>query len=474
MTVVRSSYVPNPAAARFHASSAFERFLICGLGYGKTTALVFEGVQLSLANPGCRGLLTEPTFPMVRDILRPAVETVLERFFPGLPYEYRSGDYTFTLPGDRVIQMINRDTSRGLRGSNLAFAAADEVALDDDIEPLNHLAARVRDPRAKRLGVIGAGTPEGKNFFYRRYIQPAEGRVPDIRNFAARRMVEVDGKEIPITYAVYRGATGENPHLPAIYRATLRTKFSTEQLANYESGDFETFGGRMAFWAYGAQNKEPCTYDAQAAALVLTADFNVSPLCASVFLMYRKNCPHTGRERRLFRGIDEIVIPDNATAAMLATLFAERYNRRGGSVAAHQGAVIVCGDSSARKRTTSGSETEATQIRDVLKGQFKEVSMRLRRSNLEHRVSLTNANSAFKDGWGSNWAFVDHRRQPVLHDSLSGTRRTEDDGIVKDGTEHASDAMRYMIDELDPVVVSVIEVSQPGYRSAQEGARNAY
>ena len=54
--------------------------LVGGYGNGKTYTACRKAIQLSFLNAGCVGILTEPTYPMLRDILIPEMKIALEEW----------------------------------------------------------------------------------------------------------------------------------------------------------------------------------------------------------------------------------------------------------------------------------------------------------------------------------------------------------------------------------------------------------
>ena len=67
--------------------------LVSGFGAGKTFAVARKAVMLAQANPGCDGIVTEPNFPLLEQILIPELKEALTYF--GVPFEYKAAQSIF-------------------------------------------------------------------------------------------------------------------------------------------------------------------------------------------------------------------------------------------------------------------------------------------------------------------------------------------------------------------------------------------
>ena len=65
--------------ADYVKSEAKYPFLLGGYGSGKTVGFCAFAISQCSKNPGKQILLAEPTFPMIRDVLQPALEDVVKR-----------------------------------------------------------------------------------------------------------------------------------------------------------------------------------------------------------------------------------------------------------------------------------------------------------------------------------------------------------------------------------------------------------
>ena len=60
----------------FCKSEARHPAFVGGRGSGKTFVLVVKAFKLAIENPGIRGLITEPTFGMIRENLMPVIDKI--------------------------------------------------------------------------------------------------------------------------------------------------------------------------------------------------------------------------------------------------------------------------------------------------------------------------------------------------------------------------------------------------------------
>ena len=80
---------------KFIRSKAKYPALVAGYGSGKTVAFVLKAILEAGRNPQKTILLAEPTFPMIRDVLQPTLEDMLEEL--KFPYKYRASEMKYTI-----------------------------------------------------------------------------------------------------------------------------------------------------------------------------------------------------------------------------------------------------------------------------------------------------------------------------------------------------------------------------------------
>ena len=191
---------------------------IGGFGSGKSFALAAKLIFLGLRNPGKVIMACEPTFPMVRQVLVPAIDLALAQW--NIEYTYRASptpEYKIDLPtGSITVLCMSAENYQRIRGQNIAAAVWDEC----DVSPVETaqkagemLLARMRTGNVNQLAV--ASTPEGFKWAYRTFI---EQDGPD------KRLIRVKTKD--------------NPHLPKEFIPSLERNYPAQLIAAYLEGEF--------------------------------------------------------------------------------------------------------------------------------------------------------------------------------------------------------------------------------------------
>ena len=191
---------------------------IGGFGSGKSWALAAKLIFLGLRNPGQTIMACEPTFPMIRTVLIPALDGALEQF--GIDYEFRASpqpEYRLALPtGPVTILCQSAENYQRIRGQNLAAAVWDEAdtsPVDTAQKAGEMLLARMRTGEVNQLAI--ASTPEGFRYCYRTFV---ENDGPD------KRLIRVK--------------TRDNPHLPKEFIPSLERNYPSQLIAAYLEGHF--------------------------------------------------------------------------------------------------------------------------------------------------------------------------------------------------------------------------------------------
>lgn len=179
---------------------------IGGIGTGKTQGLVIKAILKTQENPGSRGVITAPTYPMLRDATK-------NTFFDICPRElvaYRNDSENlvglYTSSG-QISEIMFRSTSDpdSLRGPNLVWAGMDEGAIST-VDAYQILIGRLRagDPKAQQLFL--ASTPRGFNWIYDKFGPHVDD--PEYASFYAQTKDNIFLPEeyIKSIYANYSGA----------------------------------------------------------------------------------------------------------------------------------------------------------------------------------------------------------------------------------------------------------------------------
>lgn len=130
-------YVPHDAQSYFHAGKGVysQRACSCGTGSGKTKCGLAEDIRWALEYPGSVGYIFEPSYPMMKRILFPTLES--QDFF-GCRFPYTQNPYVANFSRDDLrLDWINgsqwwfvslEDPERA-EGPNVDYAHIDEARL---------------------------------------------------------------------------------------------------------------------------------------------------------------------------------------------------------------------------------------------------------------------------------------------------------------------------------------------------------
>ncbi len=435
-TTCEVHYDPLSHAKRFHESKADETYLIGGYGAGKTTALVYEALRLAALNPGTTGMLTEPTYRMVHDVLMPVLLRELTK--QRVPYHLHLSELAVSLPGRVTLLLRSRENAARLVGTTLSFAGSDEVCADRDEAAHRAILSRLRDGRANVVKMFGVGTPEGFNWFYRRYV---ENGVPD-------------GVEI------IHARTADNHWLHAGYKRRLVARLPKELLGAYLDGQFVPMATGRVFAGFDAKENVTETAYEPNVDLLWGHDFNVDPLC-SVVVQRREQADGTSR----FTVIDEIVLRGGATTADAAREFMRRY------CPTHRANVVLYGDASGGKRDTRGSRSDFSILREVLTGTYevegktkqgfesRRIVDRSNRVNPPLKESIQAMNALCLSGRNLRRLLINGQKARETLRSVLGCVYDGAGNLKKDGGEHLADALRYVCYREAPILRPRVEVA---------------
>jgi hypothetical protein len=210
----------EPHARQLAVHDAQEPFVWCmaGYGVGKTTALVFEALQLAgTTHPGFEGIVAAPTFPL----LFQSFVTEWRRWVPStwfkLSRDPLSGPYIGlnTDQGESRIWLRSTVDTKSVEGINAAWLVYDEASRETREDPIRVLLARVRRGYpGRQMRHIFAGPPQTRTH----WTAVMFGAGVDAQH-TGDPMSWTDG-----TRRVVRARTRDNPHLPPSYEHTLRTR----------------------------------------------------------------------------------------------------------------------------------------------------------------------------------------------------------------------------------------------------------
>ncbi|MHA2475329.1 MAG: hypothetical protein ACXAES_19090 [Promethearchaeota archaeon] len=130
-------YCPTPKQFEFHAGRGvyYERAVLCGGGAGKTICGLFEDIRWTLDFPGSVGIITEPSYPMIRLNIIPALES---KYLLGCPFPFTTHPYVAKFSRLRMrLDWVNGsqwwfrtwDNPESIEGANIDYIHLDEARL---------------------------------------------------------------------------------------------------------------------------------------------------------------------------------------------------------------------------------------------------------------------------------------------------------------------------------------------------------
>jgi len=233
--------------------------LVSGFGAGKTFAVARKAVMLAMVNPGCDGIVTEPNFPLLTQILIPELKTSLGYF--NIPYEFKSGESIFycTIKGKetRIIAKSMEGYER-LIGINAAWVVMDEFDTAKAELAYNayiKLLGRIRVGNVRQMVIVS--TPEGYRAMYRIFVEEMG-----------------EGKKL------IRAKTTDNYHLPQDYIDTMRTQYPAELIEAYLNGEFTNLTSGTVYTQYDRTLNDTSEIDESIGDIHIGIDFNVGAMSA--------------------------------------------------------------------------------------------------------------------------------------------------------------------------------------------------
>ena len=231
--------------------------LVAGFGAGKSHSLCVKALQLCYDNPGFTGILMEPSFGMLRDIIVPLVDQLWSRW--GVTYTYRKSpepEFNVVCPNGEVSTVLLRsfENVARIRGINAAWSLVDEI---DTVKPdlaeqaFNLLIGRIRTGPMPQIAV--ASTPEGFGFMYNFFVE---------RDDDSKRLI--------------KAKTTDNPYLPESYIEGLRGQYPPKLLAAYINGEFVNLARTVIFSEYDRMRHNTTVLKPEPdEAVYIGCDFNV-------------------------------------------------------------------------------------------------------------------------------------------------------------------------------------------------------
>lgn len=413
-----------PAQRRFYNTLAKYSGYSGPVGCGKTFALCYRALEISSVNPGRRGLIGAPTYPMLRDVTIPTLLDLLEQH--RIPFTYHKQENALLLKRckSRIIFRA-LDHFERLRGSNLAWFAVDELTYCKR-EAWERLEARLRDPKAKRLAAFAVWTPKGFDWVYDRFLGPDK----------------IEGYE-----AVLAGPTenlavlAKNPNYYEDMRKSYDELFYRQEcLGEY----LNVFSGRVYHAYDSAFHDSPQQFDPRRP-LAWGIDFNIDPMCSVLLQDFPKGV----------RVLDELALSACQTETMAERII-DRIQPHVQTWRDHYGPnrpfeLQLYGDAAGNSKSTKAYKSDYDIIREVFRRQqgIKLIDNTSRvNPGVKDRVNAVNVN--LKDAAGRIQVLVDPRCKELRTDFLKVSWKRDAQGYELDKKSdmrrtHMSDAFGYYI-----------------------------
>lgn len=387
--------------------------LCSGFGGGKSWAAARKAVQLAILNPGCDGIVTEPTIPLLVKVMFPALEDALRD--AGLKFRFVKQDKIFYVRiKGRTTRIIcdSMENYARLIGVNAAWIVADEFDTskqDIAIAAYHKLLGRLRAGVVRQFVIVS--TPEGFRAMY--FLFVVEGHKDSKRLIKAK--------------------TTDNHHLPADYIETLRAQYPPELIDAYLNGDFVNLTSGTIYYAYHTEKNRSREAVRNGEAIYIGMDFNVQHMAAIVHVLRpgpnNTMCPHAVEEfTELFDTNDMI----------------EKLRARYG----HRHEIHVYPDASGKNRKSNNASTS-----DIAMLEHAGFRVHAHEANPAVRSRINAMNAMFCNGLGERRYFVNELACPTYSRALQ--YQVYDDKGEPDkssGFDHANDAGGYYIEYNFPII----------------------
>jgi len=381
--------------------------LTSGYGAGKTYVVARKAVLLAMDNIGYDGIVCEPNFPLLTQILIPELKTALEFF--NIPYEFKSGESIFycTIKGveTRIICKSMEGYER-LIGINAAWVVLDEFDTAKPELAYNayiKLLGRIRVGKVRQMVIVS--TPEGFRAMYRIFIEEAD---------ETKRLI--------------KAKTTDNYHLPQDYIDTMRSQYPPELIDAYLNGEFTNLTSGTVYTQFDRTLNDTAMEDDSISDIHVGIDFNVSAMSAIVCLV---------KDQKVYAVAEYVDLFD--TPELVETLSLK-----------YQGRNVVCyPDSAGNARKTVQANT--SDINLLKQAGF---TIRANTSNPAIMDRVNSMNTLFSNSKGERRLFVNVNKCPKLTKAVEQQSYDENTKLPdkKNGHDNKGiDALGYLTSKLFPV-----------------------
>jgi phage terminase large subunit len=242
--------------------------LVSGFGGGKTFAIARKAVKLAMLNAGCDGIITEPNYPLLEQILIPEMKDALSYF--GVTFKFLSKGIFYLDINDQETRIICRSMEKWetLIGINAAWIIMDEfdvVKRDIGMNAYRKLLGRLRVGTVRQMVI--ASTPEGFKAMYEIFIEQANSQKK-----------------------IIRAKTTDNYHLPQDYIDNLYEEYPAELIEAYINGEFTNLTTGTVHKDFDRSLNNTFIEDNPKLPIHIGMDFNVTKMSAIGCLIADDKC----------------------------------------------------------------------------------------------------------------------------------------------------------------------------------------
>ena len=390
--------------AEFFASKAKSVACVAGFGSGKTDIALYRMFSTMFEYPGNDMLYLAPTFPLVRDIWYPKVESFLEDM--DVSYHINKADHTIYVHGAGSVFCRTMEHPGRIIGFEVLDAFLDELDVlpeDKALEVWRKAKARCRQKCVgKRNQMYLTTTPEGFKATYKMFKQDP----------------------IPGSHLIQMSTYSNEHNLPDDYIDELRANYPAQLIEAYINGQFVNLVSMPVWGSYDRKENRSSETVKKGDNLIIGMDFNVGRGCAVIYVV----------RKGLLHAVDEV--HNSYDTPDTVRVLKERYYNHN---------ITVFPDASGKSRKSVNATVSDIAL---LKEAGYIVKANNKNPGVKDRVVATNA--MFCNGKQERRLFVNDTACPNFADSLeqqvydSNGLPAKGDGKFDDMTDSGSYPIAYL------------------------------
>ena len=267
LTLKKENYFPSQWEFLVNRKKARIKTFCGGFGSGKTHSFI-KNTAICMINKvnndgKSNGLILYPTYSLAEEVFVEPFKELLER--NGISYTYNIANHKFKTPYGNIKIYQTRHPQR-IVGASYTYCGIDEL----DIESYKYAELAVQKALGRLRGCEDAElyittSPEGFSYTHHLMVEQA---APD--------------------KLLVHGKTTDNPYLPTSYVQSLRDNYDEKLLKAYIDGEFVNLNQGATYYGFKRETAiRECKYE-PSLPIRCGLDWNVSPLCATIFQINHK------------------------------------------------------------------------------------------------------------------------------------------------------------------------------------------